>query len=96
MFFKQVENTLGKREIAHYEQFFLFPQCFQKSCTNQGLFGKGLITESRNIGGRIYLENTVGNGKMQVTSIVAFPNVFSSFFKQRYQYRIQIYHLEII
>ena len=27
---KQVENTVGKGEIAHYEQFLLFPQCFQK------------------------------------------------------------------
>ena len=23
---------MGKGEIAHYEQFFLFPQCFQKAC----------------------------------------------------------------
>ena len=29
---KQVENTVGKEEIARYEQFFLFPQCFQKAC----------------------------------------------------------------
>ena len=28
----QVENTVGKGEIAHYEQFLLFPQCFQKAC----------------------------------------------------------------
>ena len=32
-FFKQVENTGGKGEIAHYEQFLLFPQCFQKTCS---------------------------------------------------------------
>ena len=25
-------NTLGKGEIARYEQFLLFPQCFQKAC----------------------------------------------------------------
>ena len=25
-----VENILGKGEIARYEQFLLFPQCFQK------------------------------------------------------------------
>ena len=25
-----VENIVGKGEIAHYEQFLLFPQCFQK------------------------------------------------------------------
>ena len=29
---KQVENTEGKGEIAHYEQFLLFPQCFQRTC----------------------------------------------------------------
>ena len=26
--FKQVENTVGEGEIARYEQFLLFPQCF--------------------------------------------------------------------
>ena len=31
--FKQEENTVGKGEIARYEQFLLFPQCFQKTCT---------------------------------------------------------------
>ena len=31
-FSKPVENTVGKGEIAHCEQFLLFPQCFQKSC----------------------------------------------------------------
>ena len=25
---KWLENTEGKGEIAHYEQFLLFPQCF--------------------------------------------------------------------
>ena len=28
---KCVENTVGKREIACYKQFLLFPQCFQKA-----------------------------------------------------------------
>ena len=28
----EVENTVGKGEIAHNEQFLLFPQCFQKAC----------------------------------------------------------------
>ena len=27
---KSLENTAGKGEIARYEQFLLFPQCFQK------------------------------------------------------------------
>ena len=29
---KQVENSVGKGEIAYYEQFLLFPQRFQKAC----------------------------------------------------------------
>ena len=29
---KFLENTVGKEEIAHYEQFLLFPLCFQKTC----------------------------------------------------------------
>ena len=29
---KRVENTVGNGEIARYEQFLLFPQCFQKAC----------------------------------------------------------------
>ena len=29
---KWVENTVGKGEIARYEQFLFFPQCFQKAC----------------------------------------------------------------
>ena len=29
---KRVENAVGKGEIALYEQFLLFPQCFQKAC----------------------------------------------------------------
>ena len=31
-FFKWVENTVGKGETAHHEQFLVFPQCFQKVC----------------------------------------------------------------
>ena len=31
-FSKQVENTVGKGEIARQEQFLLFAQCFQKAC----------------------------------------------------------------
>ena len=29
---KWVENTVGKGEIARYEQFLFFPQCFQNAC----------------------------------------------------------------
>ena len=31
-FIRLVENTVGKGEIARYEQFLLFLQCFQKAC----------------------------------------------------------------
>ena len=39
---KQEENTVGKGEIARYEQFLLFPQCFQKACfpgASKGVIG---------------------------------------------------------
>ena len=29
---KRVENAVEKGEIARYEQFLFFPQCFQKAC----------------------------------------------------------------
>ena len=46
-FSKRVENTVGKGEIARYEQFLLFPHCFQKTCVadtyKHGFVGKWLI-----------------------------------------------------
>ena len=49
---QQVENSVGKGEIARYEQFLLFPQCFQKACFPEaskgvivsGLCNKGLMS----------------------------------------------------
>ena len=38
---KHVENPVGKGEIACYEQFLLFPQCFQKACSPEA--SKGVI-----------------------------------------------------
>ena len=32
-FSKRLENSVGKGEIACHEQFLLFSQCFQKTCT---------------------------------------------------------------
>ena len=32
-FSKWVETTVGKDEIARYEQFILFTQCFRKTCS---------------------------------------------------------------
>ena len=43
-FSKRVENTVGKGEIARYEQFFLFPQCFQKACFPGGVKGCRCVT----------------------------------------------------
>ena len=45
-FSKRVENTVGKGEIARYEQFLLFPQFFQKTCPHRNVktracLGKG-------------------------------------------------------
>ena len=33
-FSKRVENTVGKGEIARYEQFLFFPQRFLKTCSS--------------------------------------------------------------
>ena len=45
-FSEQVENTVGKGEIARHKQSLLFPQCFKRlvlqTHENQGLFGEGL------------------------------------------------------
>ena len=40
-FSKLVENTVGKGEIARYEQYLFFPQCFQKACFPRA--SKGVI-----------------------------------------------------
>ena len=42
---KPVENIVGKGEIACYEQFLLFPQCFQKACFPRA--SKGVIVWER-------------------------------------------------
>ena len=47
-FSEGVENSVGKGEIAHHNQFLLFPLCFQilvqETRKNKGLFGKGLMS----------------------------------------------------
>ena len=45
---KRVENTSGKGENARYEQFLLFPQCFQRTCTAD-MQKQGLVWERVNI-----------------------------------------------
>ena len=41
---KSFENTIGKREIACHEQFFIFPQCFHRDLY---LFGKLSVIYSK-------------------------------------------------
>ena len=41
---KKKKNTVGKGEIARYEQFLLFPQCFQKACFSGASKG-GIVCE---------------------------------------------------
>ena len=41
---ERVENTAEKGEIARFEQFLLFPQFFQKTCTADTL-KQGLVWE---------------------------------------------------
>ena len=44
---KGVENTVGKGEIARYEQFLRFPQCLQKTSTAD-TYKPGLVWERVN------------------------------------------------
>ena len=43
-FSEMAENTVGKGEIARYEQFLLFPQCFQKT-SRADMLKQGLVWE---------------------------------------------------
>ena len=47
-FSKRVENTVVKGEIGRYEQFLLFPQCFQKTSTAD-TWKPGLVWERVNL-----------------------------------------------
>ena len=47
IFFKRVENIVGKGEIARNEQFLLFPRCFQKTCAAD-TWKAGLVWEGLN------------------------------------------------
>ena len=42
-FSKRVENVVGKGEIARFEQFLYFPQCFPKTHKNRACFGKSNV-----------------------------------------------------
>ena len=62
MLTKRVENIVGKGEIAHNEQFLLFPQCFPKVCYPGA--SKGVIVwEWINDPEKKPIENIVGKGE---------------------------------
>ena len=42
------KKTVGKGEIARHEQFLFFPQCFQKTCT-EDTYKPGLVWERVNM-----------------------------------------------
>ena len=74
---KKVENTVGKGEIAHYEQFLHFPQCFQKACfpgASKGVIVREWVKDPKEEAFRKHCGN---KEKMLVTSIFYFsPLVF--------------------
>ena len=74
----RVENTVGKGEIARYEQFLLFPQCFLKACFSGA--SKGVVWEWVNCFNVCCLferiENILEREIMQVSSIFSLSNIF--------------------
>ena len=66
---------MGKGEIARYEQFFLFPQCFQKACF-QGA-SKGVIVwdwVNRGFWRKMFSNTLWVREKMLVKSIFSFSH----------------------
>ena len=50
-FSKWIENTVGRGEIARYEQFLIFSQCFQKACfpgAPNGVIVREWVKEKKN------------------------------------------------
>ena len=86
---KRVENTVGKGEIARYEQFLLFPQCFQKACfpgASKGVIVWEWVNPFPNkplfLTGMQYrpFENTVGKGEIPHNEqFLLFPHCFLPF-----------------
>ena len=78
---KWVENTVGKEEIARYEQFLLFPQCFQKALQTT-VFSKGFADDNFKFyenGRKLskWVENTVRKGEIaRYEQFLLFPQCF--------------------
>ena len=63
-----VESAVGKGEIARYEQFLLFPQCFRKKlyCRHvktRAWLGKGLNNKAKSFFPFVYAR--VGGGRFK-------------------------------
>ena len=69
---KQVENTMGKGEIACYDkQFLLYPQCFQKACFPGASIGV-IVWECVKAGG--LLIQVVSNTGLTVLETIFFQS----------------------
>ena len=79
---KRAENTVGKGEIARYEQVLLYPRCFQKASFPQA--SKGVIVWEWVIAAAMVtflydrVENIIGKGeKGWLPAFSSFPLIFS-------------------
>ena len=96
---KRVENTVGKGEIARYEQFLLFPQCFQKACFPRVPKG-AIVWEWVNLASSInsLLHNSVSDGATlidgaldnTVSIFVLYPQGFLSIQKQIIYFELKL------
>ena len=71
---------MGKGEIARYEQFLLFPQCFQKACFPGA--SKGVIVWEwvKMYAGEIhYFQNIVGKEKIYLVVLLLRIHIIPKF-----------------
>ena len=80
---KRVENTVGKGEIARYEQFLLFPQSFQNACLPGA--SKGVV---------VWEWYNESNGSLRRRTGKMLVSIFCSFFPQ--YYRAVIYLIRLL
>ena len=90
-FSKWVENTVGKGEIARYEQFLLFLKCFflkrlaLQTRKSQGLFGKGLkLYEGNHCNLAILLKSSVTSHTFCISITLSATTLVTSNFSFSY------------
>ena len=64
-----------KEKIAYKDQFLLFPQCFQKTCKNKGLFGEEVTLWQKVL--QTGRKHCVKRRNCSLQAISPFPTVFS-------------------